>query len=108
MLAELEDSLMKGLISKDAFEKTKGLIGGVKELLKRGKKDTEKTKSQPEGDKNASKGLTAVGTRVKYLRLMADGDALRAAGAVSGDEVRIGDVVFEFQDEDAADIEDRE
>lgn len=35
-------------------------------------------------------------------------DALRAAGAVSGDEVRIGDIVFEFQDEDTADIEDRE
>ena len=39
MLAELEDSLMKGLISKDAFEKTRGLIGGVKGLLKR-KKDS--------------------------------------------------------------------
>jgi len=35
-------------------------------------------------------------------------DALRDAGAISGDDVRIGDVVFEFQDDDAADSGDRE
>ncbi|MBU1493861.1 MAG: GTPase ObgE [Actinobacteria bacterium] len=37
------------------------------------------------------------------LRLARAGvdDALRAAGAVAGDEVRIGEIVFEFQDESA-------
>jgi GTP-binding protein len=35
-------------------------------------------------------------------------EALRAAGAVAGDEVRIGDIVFEFQEEDRPDTGDEE
>jgi len=35
-------------------------------------------------------------------------DALRAAGALSGDDVRIGDVVFEFQEDASAGLEDGE
>jgi predicted nucleic acid-binding Zn-ribbon protein/ElaB/YqjD/DUF883 family membrane-anchored ribosome-binding protein len=46
LLSELEDSLMKGLISREAFEKTKGLIGGAKKLL--GKKGDRKEESDKE------------------------------------------------------------
>jgi len=35
-------------------------------------------------------------------------DALRAAGALPGDDVRIGDIVFEFQDEDPTGLGDGE
>ncbi len=43
----------------------------------------------------------AAALAARRLSRMGVDDALRAAGAVPGDEVRIGDLVFEFEDEDA-------
>ncbi|HEY5578756.1 MAG TPA: Obg family GTPase CgtA, partial [Acidimicrobiia bacterium] len=44
----------------------------------------------------------AAATAARRLALLGVEDALRAAGARSGDPVRIGDLIFEFQEEEQA------